>query len=202
MYNYLFKYILVGCSGTGKTSLIYKYSTNKFNLNYQITIGVDFAVKKVNIDNKVIKLQLWDTAGQEIFRSIIRSYYRNTAGILLCYDVNDRKSFNELPKWLSDVREMGSDNITIILVGNKIDREYDRAVPTDEGKKFADENELLFIETSAKKNINVTECFDKLTTEIYNKLINEIIDINDEIGIKIGYIDNIIQPDEQKRRCC
>lgn len=122
---------------------------------HDLTIGVEFGARLITIDNHQIKLQIWDTAGQESFRSITRSYYRDAAGALLVYDITRRESFNHLSRWLEEARQNGNPNMTIMLIGNKSDLEHRRAVSTKEGDIFAQENGLVFLETSAKSAANV-----------------------------------------------
>ncbi len=117
---------------------------------HDLTIGVEFGARLITIDNQQIKLQIWDTAGQESFRSITRSYYRDAAGALLVYDITRRETFNHLERWLEEARQNGNPNMSIMLIGNKSDLEHRRAVSTKEGEVFASSNRLIFLETSAK----------------------------------------------------
>ncbi|GFG28707.1 hypothetical protein Cfor_05989 [Coptotermes formosanus] len=134
------------------------------------TIGVEFGSKIVNVGGKSVKLQIWDTAGQERFRSVTRSYYRGAAGALLVYDITNRETFNSLANWLSDARTLASPNIIILLVGNKRDLDGDREVTFLEASRFAQENELMFLETSAKTGENVEEAFLKCSKTILAKI--------------------------------
>lgn len=142
----------------------------------------------INIANKPIKLQIWDTAGQESFRSITRSYYRGAAGALLVYDITRRETFNHLANWLEDARQHATANMVIMLIGNKCDLAHRRAVSTEEGAQFAKENGLIFMETSAKTAQNVEDAFINTAAKIYQKIEEGVIDIsNESCGIKIGY---------------
>jgi Ras-related protein Rab-4B len=161
-YDFLLKFLIIGDAGTGKSCILHSFIENKFKNNSTHTIGVEFGSKVVNIGNKVVKLQIWDTAGQERFRSVTRSYYRGAAGALLCYDVTNRESFNSLPTWLSDARTLASPEIVTILVGNKIDLEKDREVTYLEASRFAQENDLMFLETSALTGEGVEEVCNSL----------------------------------------
>ena len=145
--------------GVGKSCLLLQFTDKRFNPEHDLTIGVEFGTQTVNIHNETVKLQIWDTAGQETFRSITRSYYRNTAGALLVYDITRRETFMHVSQWLQDAKQHGSTDMTVILVGNKCDLEHLRQVSTDEGQKFAKDNGLLFIETSAKTSLNVEEVY-------------------------------------------
>ncbi|CAN4103095.1 unnamed protein product [Withania somnifera] len=142
----------------------------------------------ITIDNKPIKLQIWDTAGQESFRSITRSYYRGAAGALLVYDITRRETFNHLASWLEDARQHANANMTIMLIGNKCDLAHRRAVSTEEGEQFAKENGLIFMEASAKTAQNVEEAFIRTASTIYKKIQDGVFDVsNESYGIKVGY---------------
>lgn len=142
----------------------------------------------INIENKPVKLQIWDTAGQESFRSITRSYYRGAAGALLVYDITRRETFNHLASWLEDARQHATANMVIMLIGNKCDLAHRRSVSTEEGVQFAKENGLIFMETSAKTAQNVEDAFINTAAKIYHKIEEGVIDVSNESGgIKIGY---------------
>ncbi|EGC30969.1 Rab GTPase [Dictyostelium purpureum] len=187
MYAFLFKYIIIGDTGVGKSCLLLQFTDKRFQPVHDLTIGVEFGARMITIDNKQIKLQIWDTAGQESFRSITRSYYRGSAGALLVYDITRRDTFNHLTCWLKDARSYANSNMTIILIGNKSDMESKRAVSYEEGKQFAEENGLIFLETSAKTASNVEEAFVNTAGKIYEKIQKGDFDINNEsFGIKLG----------------
>nr|GLL47231.1 ras-related protein RABB1c [Ipomoea trifida] len=156
-YAYLFKYIIIGDTGVGKSCLLLQFTDKRFQPVHDLTIGVEFGARMITIDNKPIKLQIWDTAGQESFRSITRSYYRGAAGALLVYDITRRETFNHLASWLEDARQHANANMTIMLIGNKCDLAHRRAVSTEEGEQFAKEHGLIFMEASAKTAQNVEE---------------------------------------------
>lgn len=160
-YDYLFKFLIIGRTGVGKSCILHRFIENKFKEDTTHTIGVEFGSKLVNVNNKSIKLQIWDTAGQERFRSVTRSYYRGAAGALLVYDIASRDSFNSLQNWLSDARNLASPNIVIILVGNKKDLESQREVSYQEASQFAKDNDLIFVECSALNGELVEEAFLK-----------------------------------------
>jgi len=168
-YAYLFKYIIIGDTGAGKSCLLLQFTDHRFQPVHDLTIGVEFGARMVTIDNRQIKLQIWDTAGQESFRSITRSYYRGAAGALLVYDITRRDTFAHLTRWLEEARQNGNENMTIMLIGNKCDLEHRRQVSIEEGKKFAEENGLMFLETSAKTAHNVEEAFVKPAQQIIKK---------------------------------
>ncbi|KAL6054604.1 Ras-related protein Rab-2-B [Balamuthia mandrillaris] len=157
-YTYLFKYIIIGDTGCGKSCLLLQFTDKRFQPVHDLTIGVEFGARVIDIKGKQIKLQIWDTAGQESFRSITRSYYRGAAGALLVYDITRRETFNHLSCWLEDAREHASSSMIIILVANKSDLEHQRVVSTEEGRQFAQENGLIFLETSAKVLATLLPC--------------------------------------------
>merc|ERR1711878_249593 len=186
-YSYLFKYIIIGDTGVGKSCLLLQFTDKRFRADHNLTIGVEFGARLITMDGKQIKLQIWDTAGQESFRSITRSYYRGAAGALLVYDITRRDTFNHLTTWLDDARQHSSSNMVIMLIGNKSDLEARRDVRKEEGEAFAREHGLIFMETSAKTAANVEEAFINTAREIYDKIQEGVFDINNEAnGIKIG----------------
>nr|QBH73296.1 putative ras-related protein Rab-2A [Franklinothrips vespiformis] len=186
-YAYLFKYIIIGDTAVGKSCLLLQFTDKRFQPVHDLTIGVEFGARMITIDGKQIKLQIWDTAGQEAFRSITRSYYRGAAGALLVYDITRRETFNHLTTWLEDARQHSNSNMVIMLIGNKSDLETRREVKTEEGEAFAHEHGLIFMETSAKTADNVEEAFINTAREIYEKIQEGVFDINNEAnGIKIG----------------
>ena len=143
-YDYLFKVLFVGDSGVGKTQIINKFVENNFLENCVSTIGVDFKIKEVEFKNKKIKLQLWDTAGQERFRAIIQNYYKNAHLIAFFYAINNRNSFNSIPKWVDEVKKQTDKNTKFLLVGNKCDLEEERQVSREEAEKYAEDNGIKF----------------------------------------------------------
>eukprot|EP01113_Clastostelium_recurvatum_P025023 TRINITY_DN2_c1_g1_i2.p1 TRINITY_DN2_c1_g1~~TRINITY_DN2_c1_g1_i2.p1 ORF type:complete len:208 (-),score=29.89 TRINITY_DN2_c1_g1_i2:47-670(-) len=167
--EYLLKLVLAGESGVGKSSLTLRYADNYFSDTFLATIGVDFKIKFLHIDSHSVKMQIWDTAGQERFRSISRAYFRGAHGVILCYDVTDRMSFDKIPTWLEDIRKITGAHTRLLLVGTKVDAPR-REVSTLEGKAIADKYGLLFLETSSKTNIGVEEAFQQLATTIVRDL--------------------------------
>ena len=165
-YEFIFKVLLLGNSNVGKSSLFLRFVDDIWNDTFVPTIGVDFKIKTFEIDSKKIKMQIWDTAGQERFKNIIASYYRGAHGILLLYDVTDKDSFKNLSNWLIEIEKNASKNVLKVLIGNKSDLEDKRVISYNQGKEFADTYGLKFIETSAKKNLNVNEAFETLGREL------------------------------------
>ena len=140
----------------------------------------------IPIDGRQVKLQIWDTAGQESFRSITRSYYRGAAGALLVYDITRRETFSQVDRWLTEARENASQNMVIMLIGNKLDLEHKRAVTKEEAMAFARKNKLIFLETSAKTAENVEKAFVQTATNIYNNIKKGVYDLKKEVGIRVG----------------
>eukprot|EP00448_Togula_jolla_P004734 CAMPEP_0170597986 /NCGR_PEP_ID=MMETSP0224-20130122/16001_1 /TAXON_ID=285029 /ORGANISM="Togula jolla, Strain CCCM 725" /LENGTH=211 /DNA_ID=CAMNT_0010922497 /DNA_START=89 /DNA_END=724 /DNA_ORIENTATION=+ len=185
-YAYLFKYIIIGDTGVGKSCLLLQFTDKRFRTDHDLTIGVEFGARLITINHKQIKLQIWDTAGQESFRSITRSYYRGASGALLVYDISRRDTFNHLTRWLEEARQNANENMAIMLIGNKCDLER-REVSYEEGAKFARDNKLIFRETSAKTAQNVEDAFVQTAEKIYQNIQNNVYDLSSEAsGIKVG----------------
>ena len=188
-YNYLFKYIIIGDPSVGKSNLLMKFAHNKFTDEYQATIGVEFGAKNITFDNQIYRIQIWDTAGQENFRSITRAYYKNSVCAMVVYDITNKESFEHVLNWIQDIKDQSPKTVLIVLVGNKIDLEENRAVSYDEGSEFATKNGLIFEETSAKTGQGIEEIFLKSAKEIAKKMEENYYDLNSEIcGIKRGSI--------------
>ena len=177
-YDYLFKVLLLGDSDVGKSSLILRYTDETFNSKLINSIGVDFKMKKKEIDGKIIKVQIWDTAGHERFRSITYSYYRGANAIIIVFDLSDKKSFISITEWLKQIEKHANANVFKFLVGNKSDLVDERKVTYEEAKQYADEHELPYIETSAKEGINITELFDSSIKSFLSNAKNFIGDKN------------------------
>ena len=158
--------LIVGQSSVGKSNVLLRFADNVFQESFLPTIGVDFKIRTIESDNSIIKLQMWDTAGQEKFKTITAAYYKGSHGIILMYDVTDRSSFNDLQNWMAEVEKYAPENVRKIIVGNKCDIKTERQVSTKEGRDFAAAMGMDFIETSAKENINVEETFLTLTNSI------------------------------------
>ncbi|KAH8631970.1 Ras GTPase Rab11 [Alternaria alternata] len=156
--------VLIGDSGVGKSNLLSRFTRNEFNLDSKSTIGVEFATRSIQVDAKTIKAQIWDTAGQERYRAITSAYYRGAVGALLVYDISKHQTYENVTRWLKELRDHADSNIVIMLVGNKSDLRHLRAVPTEEAKQFASENNLSFIETSALDASNVELAFQNILT--------------------------------------
>ncbi|XP_049632535.1 ras-related protein Rab-4A [Suncus etruscus] len=198
-YDFLFKFLVIGNAGTGKSCLLHQFIEKKFKDDSNHTIGVEFGSKIINVGGKYVKLQIWDTAGQERFRSVTRSYYRGAAGALLVYDITSRETYNALTNWLTDARMLASQNIVIILCGNKKDLDADREVTFLEASRFAQENELMFLETSALTGENVEEAFVQCARKILNKIESGELD-PERMGSGIQYGDAALRQLRSPRR--
>eukprot|EP01006_Ploeotia_vitrea_P054052 TRINITY_DN67842_c6_g4_i2.p1 TRINITY_DN67842_c6_g4~~TRINITY_DN67842_c6_g4_i2.p1 ORF type:complete len:203 (+),score=13.04 TRINITY_DN67842_c6_g4_i2:157-765(+) len=169
-YDYLFKLLLIGDSGVGKSCLLLRFADDTYTESYISTIGVDFKIRTVELDGKTIKLQIWDTAGQERFRTITSSYYRGAHGIIVVYDVTDAESFNNVKQWLHEIDRYASENVNKLLVGNKCDLASKRAVTFEQGKDFAESIGIEFLETSAKNATNVEKAFMTMSAQIKSRM--------------------------------
>jgi Ras-related protein Rab-1A len=201
--KYLFKIILIGNSGVGKTCLMKRYTDETYNFTQLSTIGVDFKIKTVEVEGEKIKLQIWDTAGQERFRAIISNYYRGAHGIIMVFDVGNRDSFDNLGEWLSEVKKHTSENVEMVILGNKCDKRGERddkeriVVNEEDVSGFLETSgiEARYFATSAKENINVNESFKYLTERLYERYR------------KIGFTGSKkelfkLTKDDSSRSCC
>ena len=186
-FDYLFKYIIIGDAAVGKSNLLLRYTHGQFKPEYQLTIGVEFGAKNITISNKTYRIQIWDTAGQENFRSITRAYYKNSACALVVYDISNRESFDNISSWIEDCKSQSPQTIFMVLVGNKNDLEDKRAVTFEEGQELAEKNKMMFFETSAKTGKNVDEIFFRSAENIAKKIDENYYDLESEsCGIKAG----------------
>ncbi|VAH56445.1 unnamed protein product [Triticum turgidum subsp. durum] len=171
--DYLFKLLLIGDSGVGKSCLLLRFADDSYLESYISTIGVDFKIRTVEQDGKTMKLQIWDTAGQERFRTITSSYYRGAHGIIIVYDVTDQDSFNNVKQWLNEIDRYASENVNKLLVGNKSDLTDKRVVSYETAKAFADEIGIPFMETSAKNALNVEQAFMAMSASIKDRMASQ-----------------------------
>ncbi|KAK7283861.1 hypothetical protein RIF29_13609 [Crotalaria pallida] len=213
--DYMFKMVMIGDSGVGKSQLLNRFVKNEFNMKSKATIGVEFLTKTVVMDHKVVKAQIWDTAGQERYQAITTAYYRGATGALLAYDITNRRSFEHVGKWLEELRIHADKNIIIMLVGNKSDLSSIREVPTEVAKDFAQQEDLFFIEASALDSKNVESAFIGLLSQVYNNVSKKSIiadgvepnwdKLNIELeGIKINVHSQEPEVQKAKKRfnCC
>nr|CAH8832834.1 unnamed protein product [Trichobilharzia regenti] len=178
LYDYLFKLLLIGDSGVGKTSILFRFSEDEFNSTFIATIGIDFKIRTLEMDGKKIKLQIWDTAGQERFRTITTAYYRGAMGIMLVYDVTNGNSFDNISTWMNNISQHANQDVEKMLLGNKCDACAARVVPTEAGLQLANSYGIRFMETSAKSDINITEAFKLLAQNIKVKMEGKMEIIN------------------------
>lgn len=179
-YDYLFKLVLIGDSGVGKSNLLSRFTKNEFNLESKSTIGVEFATRSLNVDSKVVKAQIWDTAGQERYRAITSAYYRGAVGALLVFDVTRKATFENAARWLKELRDHTDPNIVVMLIGNKSDLRHLVAVSTEEGKAFAEQEGLFFMETSALEATNVEQAFTEVLTQIHRIVSKKAVEAGDQ----------------------
>ena len=165
-YDLMFKILLLGDSGVGKSSLLLRYTKNEFISDLRSTIGVEFALKYLTVDNFQLKVQIWDTAGMERYRSITNAYYKGAKGVIVVYDICRQKSFENVDKWIDDFKSKADDDAVILLIGNKSDLDEKREVSKEEAESKAQKNKFGFMETSAKDNNNVQKAFETLFHEI------------------------------------
>ena len=191
--EFVFKILLLGDSEVGKSCFLMRYSDNVFVENYITTIGLDYKLKSVKLDSgKTIKVQLWDTAGQDKYRTIAKNYFKGSHGILLLYDITKQSSFNNIREWIQDIREEVSQKAIIFLIGNKIDLVDKRKISKEKGIELAEEYKLPFFEASAKSGENVDEVFKAL----YKKISEVYGDLEREIGSKLN------KRKKNQRKCC
>uniref|UniRef100_A0A8C6KYG7 Ras-related protein Rab-14 n=1 Tax=Nothobranchius furzeri TaxID=105023 RepID=A0A8C6KYG7_NOTFU len=178
-YSYIFKYIIIGDMGVGKSCLLHQFTEKKFMADCPHTIGVEFGTRIMEVHSQKVKLQIWDTAGQERFRAVTRSYYRGAAGALMVYDITRRSTYNHLSSWLTDARNLTNPNTVIILIGNKADLEAQRDVTYEEAKQFSSNLCFLFLLRSAvSRSENVEEAFLEAAKKIYQNIQDGSLDLN------------------------
>jgi len=195
-YDYIFKLLLIGDSGVGKSCILLRFADETFTESHISTIGVDFKIKTIDFNGKKIKLQIWDTAGQERFRTITSSYYRGSHGIILVYDITDIQSFKNIENWMTEIEKYDNKTAVKILIGNKCDLITQRIINLEDGQNLADNFHMSFLETSAKNDKNITNTFVSLATQIMkNKLVNNTNKQNDKIQMKTHFY-------KRKNDCC
>ncbi|CAK56845.1 unnamed protein product (macronuclear) [Paramecium tetraurelia] len=198
-YDYQYKIVIIGDSGVGKTNIMTQFTRGEFSEETKTTVGVEFANKQLVIDDKIIKAQLWDTAGQERYRAIISSYYKGASGALIVFDITKQSTFDNVDRWMKEVQESTSNEISIILVGNKSDLRHLRQVSSDVSSAYASKHKIAFLETSAKDGANVNEAFNKLINEIHSKNKNNSIYTQKKTNQQIT---EAVQIDSQKDSGC
>ena len=203
LYDHMFRYIIVGDMAVGKSCLLLQFTDHKFRHQHELTIGVEFGGKTIEVKNKNIKIQIWDTAGQEAFQAITRTYYKGAIGALLVYDITKHDTFDHINKWINEVKNNGSKDIVCMLIGNKKDLEEERQVKYEEGKEIADKNNMLFLETSAKTSENVQECFYLSAEKILDQISKTGIDPTlPSKNVKISIDEDAEEEETKKKKSC
>ncbi|CAL9118501.1 unnamed protein product [Musa acuminata var. zebrina] len=179
-YDYLFKVVLIGDSGVGKTNLLSRFARDEFSFETKSTIGVEFATRTIHVDGKLIKAQIWDTAGQDRYRVITSAYYRGSIGALIVYDLSCHITFENTARWLQELRSHTDLKIIIMLVGNKANLCHIRVVSVEEARAFASKEKAFFMETSALESINVENAFTEVLTQIYHVVSRKVLAIGDD----------------------
>ena len=205
-YEYIFKLILIGNSGVGKSSILNRYMHQTFKESYKCTIGVDFLMKSLEINGKTVKLQLWDTAGQEKYKSMVSSYYRGANVALVVFDITNHNSFDSLPTWIENYYKNGPEQKNIILIGNKKDMVDERQVTQEEAGLFSETNNMIYFETSAKDGDNIDYVFtyaaEKLLEFYSSQKEGDLKKRNEQINQLQSQNFKEIRIEEQKKKCC
>ena len=200
-YDLLFKLILIGDSCVGKSNILLKYLKNEFDPNSRATVGVEFGTKNIIINNKKIKIQIWDTAGQERYRSITSAYYKGAKGALIVYDITRKCTFDNIDKWISDLKLNGDKNICIVILGNKSDLDDKREVSKGDGIKKSEMYKTAFLETSALNGDNIGKAFDEIIEQIIQNN-KSFFEDNNKKEMDKGVNLNERNKDNDKKKCC
>lgn len=208
--NLTFKIIVLGDPGVGKSSLLGRATKNIFNAEYQTTVGFEFLTFTEKIGEKNVKLQIWDTCGQETYKSLISNFYRNASLAMLIYSIDSRESFNNIIKWLKEIKLQSNPDIKVVLIGNKADLENKRQVTIEEGNKFKEENDILFFqEASAKSGINAKEIFHEAAKILYDEYIiflkkarNTSLTKLSESSFNSSKLKSFYEPRKKRKKCC
>ena len=208
--NLTFKIIVLGDPGVGKSSLLGRATKNIFNAEYQTTVGFEFLTFTEKIGEKKVKLQIWDTCGQETYKSLISNFYRNASLAMLIYSIDSRETFNNIIKWLKEIKLQSNPDIKVVLIGNKADLENKRQVTIEEGNKFKEENEILFFqEASAKSGINAKEIFHEAAKILYDEYIiflkkarNTSLTKLNESSFNSSKLKSFYEPRKKRKKCC
>ena len=191
-FDYVFKFIVIGSAGVGKTALISRFVENQYFDFYNPTIGVDFKIKTIEVSNKKVKLQIWDTAGTEKFKTITNAYYKGSQGVIIVFDTTDKSSFKDADFWMGEAKKYAPENSIRLLVGNKIDMIKERKVSREEALEYAQRNDMIYVEASAKTADNIMDVFKNLSKCIIEK-----------VGIsKTIHGQNIIPKEKVEKKCC
>ncbi|XP_031135429.1 ras-related protein Rab-25b [Sander lucioperca] len=199
-YNFVFKVVLIGESGVGKSNLLSRFTKNEFNHDSRTTIGVEFSTRTVQLSGFTIKAQIWDTAGLERYRAITSAYYRGAVGALLVYDITKHLTYESVERWLKELYDHADPHIVVMLVGNKTDLESERSVPNEEAKDYAEKNGLLYLETSALASTNVEAAFNSVLSEIHRKVSSKEVVRGSISAVSLN--SSSAENTEEKRTCC
>ena len=207
-YQYIFKLILIGNSGVGKSSIIQRYMKHTFEESYKCTIGVDFLMKTIEIKDKTVKLQLWDTAGQEKYKSMVSSYYSGANVALVVFDLTNHSSFDALPLWIENYYKNGPEQKNIILIGNKKDMIEERQVTQEEAELFSETNNMIYFETSAKEGDNIEYVFNYTAEKLVDFYAGQTeispkkqVDMTNQLQSQ-NFQEIRIEEQDHKRKCC
>ena len=173
-YDQLVKLLLIGDSGTGKSSILLRFADDSFTESFLATIGVDFKIRTIDFGGKIVKLQIWDTAGEERFRTITSSYYRGAHGIFVVYDTSDENTYRSVPQWLEEIKKYAREDVSVMLMGAKCDLATTKKVNFSKAKEFANSKGILFAELSAKYSINIDQAFYEMVSDIQSKMVTEL----------------------------
>ncbi|XP_029928664.1 ras-related protein Rab-25b [Myripristis murdjan] len=201
-YSFVFKVVLIGESGVGKSNLLSRFTRNEFNHDSRTTIGVEFSTRTVQVHGLSIKAQIWDTAGLERYRAITSAYYRGAVGALLVYDITKHLTYESVERWLKELYDHADPHIVVMLVGNKADLASERSVPTEEAKDFADKRGLLFLETSALESTNVEAAFNDVLAEIHRKVSSKEVIRGSINAVSLTSPGSKGENSEEKKPCC
>ena len=186
-FHYLLKFVIIGDSGVGKSNILLRYINNTFSDEFKATVGVEFGAKNLEINKRIYRVQIWDTAGQENFRSIARAYYKNSVCACIVYDITNRASFDSVQSWIDDCSKQTPKTVLLILIGNKNDLKEKREVQYEEGEEFAKKRNMIFLETSAKTGNNISDIFEKSIKQIDKNIMDNKYDLsNENCGIRKG----------------
>ena len=195
------KLLLLGDSSVGKTSILLKYISNKFDESSISTVGVDYMDKIIDYNKFKIKLQIWDTSGEEKFRTITKNFYRNADGLLVVFDLTKKESYDHIRSWINEAKE-NNDKLKTLLIGNKLDLKDERIVAIDVAKQFAEKNNLKYIETSAKDGTNINESFQAIIDLLFDgKSSEEILHEFTKQDSSLSVVDDSMEV-KKKKSCC
>ena len=218
-FDYLLKYIIIGDSSVGKSNIISVYRDGTFNEKKQPSIGVEFIAKNIRINDTIFRLQIWDTAGQESFLSMVRVYYKNSSCVFIVYDITEKETFDHVEFWLNEIKKEAPESIHYVLIGNKNDLEEKRQIKYEEGKDFAEKHKMMFFEISAKNKINIDKIFQESTEYIYNNIDKGLYNLDDdscgvklcntnknlnieELDIDLSSMEEKITKKKKRKKCC